>query len=168
MPRAASLSARDVKDRAHALALKGRLEAAVKLIRQHLERQQGDAVLWLRHAELLRKLKRTDSAVTSYRRAAKLLEEEGHLPRARAALVCAQEIAPNHPQLLRDLARLSDEQDGGSPVWPASAEPLVEGVALPLRGPPPARPGLRAVPLDEADSPTDPYCPLFDWLPDPA
>lgn len=129
MFRAAAVpSPREVKDRAHALSLKGRFDAAAKLIHQHLQRDAGDPSLWLQHAELSRKLRRNDLAVSSYRQAAQRLFQAGHASRARAVLVCAKQLAPKDPAVLADLSRIADDARPPSPLRVAAfaAVPVAE------------------------------------------
>lgn len=134
---AAATSPRQVKDKAHALALKGRFDAAAKLIHQHLQRDGSDASLWLQHAELSRRLRRVDAAVTSYREAAQHLFNAGHLARARAALVCAQQLAPGNALVAKDLARMSAEQRPPAPLQAAAFAPVADVDEALFAAPPP-------------------------------
>jgi len=188
MSRAAAVaSPREVKDQAHALALKGRFDAAMRVIDAHLQRDAADPSLWLQHAELSRKLRRVDLAVSSYRQAARLLLRAGHLPRARAALLCAQQLAPRDVSVLADLARVAAESrppprlrlaPAAPPELPPVATAPREADDEPLFAPPPPLPYERdrVTRLDrrrppvvalEDEPPTDPYNPVLDWAPQP-
>jgi tetratricopeptide (TPR) repeat protein len=161
-------SPREVKDLAHALVLKGKLDTAARLLDEHLQRDPADPTLWMQHAELCRKLGRFVLAVASYRQSARLLRKAGHFTRARAALTCAQRLAPRDPSVLADLEVVTAEQRPPPPVLvPVAAAPAypidedVRATRLERR-----RPALAVV--DDLDVVTEPYCPLVDWLLDEA
>lgn len=165
MSAARPLNPRDLKDQAHVLVLRGKLDAAASLIHRHLQqRDTRDPALWMQHADLSRKLGRYDVAIVSYRQCVRLFRTAGHLTRARAALTVALQLAPRDPSLLADQALLAELPPPPRPrlVYPPprkAPEPTSRDRVTRIARPhPPAA-------LDEVmDAPTDPYCPLFDWL----
>lgn len=163
-------SPREVKDLAHALTLKGKLDAAARVLHEHLQRDAADPSLWMQHAELSRKLGRFDLAVASYRHSAKLLRKAGHFSRAKAALHCAQHLSPRDPAVLAELDVVTAELRPPPPVLvavtPAPPQPLDDEGRDRATRLERKRPQLALV--DDADVPTDPYCPLVDWLMDEA
>ena len=98
---------RALKDRAHELMRKGKLEAAADVYATLIARNNKDAALRLHHAELCDRLNRKDRAVASYLVAAHLLVTTGHTARSRAALNAGLRIAPQDPGLRRALRELS-------------------------------------------------------------
>jgi tetratricopeptide (TPR) repeat protein len=96
---------RRLKELASRLISEGRFERAEVLYRQMLTLQPRDANLWLRHAELLKRLERTAPSVTSYRMAAQLLMEAGHTHRAVACLKLALALQPDDVDLVTDIIR---------------------------------------------------------------
>jgi len=97
---------RALKDRAHLLMRKGKLEAAAEVYVDLISRNNKDPALRLHHAELCDRLNRKDRAVASYQVAAHLLVRSGHEARARAALNAGLRIAPKDPGLRRALRDL--------------------------------------------------------------
>lgn len=93
------LNERVEKDRAHALALKGKFDEAIRIYRALLA-QRDDAALYQSLGDVCRKRGLLDDAVKAYFSAAKQLEAQGHLPRARAALAVALQLAPGEPKLV--------------------------------------------------------------------
>ncbi len=85
---------------------RGRHAQAEVLYRQLILNVPRDAQLWVRHAEALRKVSRPEESVESYRRAATLLSEQGHWPRAIAALKLALEMKPDNVDVVSELIRL--------------------------------------------------------------
>lgn len=98
---------RALKDRAHLLMRKGKLEAAADVYAELIARNNKDPSLRLHHAELCDRLNRKDRAVASYQVAAHLLAGSGHVARARAALSCGLRISPADPGLRRALRELT-------------------------------------------------------------
>lgn len=99
------MSARVLKDKASKLLAKGQLERAEVVFRQVLTQAPRDSQTWLKHAEVLKRLGRTRDAVGSYRLAARVLDEEGHHPRAAAALKLALALMPDDVDLIADIIR---------------------------------------------------------------
>jgi hypothetical protein len=98
---------RALKDRAHLLVRKGKLEAAADVYLQLISQNNKCPALRLHHAELCDKLNRKDRAVASYLVAAHLLVTTGHTARSRAALNAGLRISPQDPGLRRALRELS-------------------------------------------------------------
>lgn len=98
---------RALKDRAHQLMRKGKLEAAADVYVQLIARNNKDPALRLHHAELCDRLGRKERAIASYIVAAHLLAASGHTARARAALGCGLRISPTDTGLRRALRELS-------------------------------------------------------------
>ena len=96
---------RRLKEQASRLSAEGRLERAEVLYRQMLTLQPRDSGLWLRHAEVLKRLKRIDPAVSAYRMAAQLLMDVGHGHRAVACLKLAYELQPEDLDLVTEIIR---------------------------------------------------------------
>ena len=96
---------RRLKEQASRLSAEGRLERAEVLYRQMLTLQPRDSGLWLRHADVLKKLGRRESAVSSYRMAARLLMDLGHGHRAVACLKLAHEQLPDDLDLVTEIIR---------------------------------------------------------------
>jgi tetratricopeptide (TPR) repeat protein len=101
---------RRLKELATRLVSDGRYERAEVLFRQMLTLAPRDANLWLRHAELLKRLDRSYPAVTSYRMAAQLLMDVGHAGRAVACLKLALELVPEDIDLVTDIIRFELRQ----------------------------------------------------------
>lgn len=97
---------RVLKDRAHLLIRKGKLEAAADVYLQLIAQNNKDAALRLHHAELCDRLNRKDRAVAGYQVAAHLLVGSGHTARARAAINAGLRIAPQDTGLQRALREL--------------------------------------------------------------
>ena len=156
----------ELKARARAAVVQGRLEHAEVLYRQLLTRVPRDAGAWLRHAETLRRLDRVNDAVWSYRTASTILLAQGHEARAIAGLKLALGLKPDDVDLVTEIIRVELHRHRrlavrGQPGWPSSAQvtevPLEEldrpQLALPMLGPvdlrasagsgvaPPASPG---------------------------
>lgn len=114
-----------------------------------------DSGLWLRHAEVLKRLDRRAAAVTSYRQAAQLLMDAAHGRRAVACLKMALELQPGDVGLVTDIIRFellqrqqreSQAPASTGPMADAATEPAVQPwLALPMlskgeetpSGPPP-------------------------------
>ncbi len=96
----------ELKDRARALVVKGRLEKAEVLYRQVVTLVPGDAPAWIRHAETLKRLNRIAEAVWSYRTAANILRSLGHEGRALASLKIALEFKPDDIDLITEIIRI--------------------------------------------------------------
>ena len=128
---------RRLKELATRLISDGRYERAEVLYRQMLTLAPRDANLWLRHAELLKRLERT-SSVTSYRMAAQLLMDLGHAGRAVACLKLALEQQPDDIDLVTDIIRFElrqRQQERTPPSLPVP--PIVEAyTASPEQGGP--------------------------------
>ncbi len=101
---------RRLKEQASRLSAEGRFERAEVLYRQMLTVAPRDPSLWLRHAELLKRLARTESSVSSYRMAARLLMDAGHAARAIACLKMALELLPDDIDLVTDIIRFELRQ----------------------------------------------------------
>jgi len=117
---------RSLKERAAHLSSQGRFERAEVLYRQLLTHQPRDANLWLRHAEVLRRLDRVDASISSFRMAAQLLESAGHTARAVACLKIALELQPDDVDLVTDIIRFELRQrhtERERPTWPAPLPP---------------------------------------------
>ena len=143
---------RRLKEQASRLSAEGRLERAEVLYRQMLTLQPRDSGLWLRHAEVLKRLQRPDSAVTSYRMAAQLLMEVGHGQRAVACLKLALEQHPDDLDLVTEIIRyelLQLQQERARPSrQAAAAEPQADLLlALPML-PAEPRPSAPRVPVE--------------------
>lgn len=96
----------ELKDRARALVVKGRLEKAEVLYRQVVALVPGDAPAWIRHAETLRRLNRISESVWSYRTAANILRALGHEGRALACLKIALDLRPDDIDLITEIIRI--------------------------------------------------------------
>lgn len=96
----------ELKDRARALVVKGRLEKAEVLYRQVVTLVPGDAPAWIRHAETLKRLSRVSEAVWSYRTASSILRALGHEGRALACLKLALELKPDDIDLITEIIRI--------------------------------------------------------------
>lgn len=94
-----------LKEKASRLSAEGRLAPAEVLYRQLLGAQPRDAALWLKHAEVLKRLERRGPAVNSYRMAARLLMEQGHGQRAVACLKQALEQQPDDLDIVTEIIR---------------------------------------------------------------
>ena len=99
------MSVRAVKEKAAKLVASGQFERAEVLLRQALTQSPRDVQTWLRHAEVLKRLSRNVDAVASYRLAARILDDEGHHPRAVAALKLALSLVPDDVDLIADIIR---------------------------------------------------------------
>jgi hypothetical protein len=100
-----AVGVREVKEKAAKLVAQGQLERAEVLLRQVLTQVPRDAQTWLKHAEVLKRLARPGDAVASYRLAARILDDEGHHPRAVAALKLALALLPDDVDLITDIIR---------------------------------------------------------------
>ncbi|MDX2012370.1 MAG: hypothetical protein SFW67_19395 [Myxococcaceae bacterium] len=99
------MGVREVKEKAAKLVAQGQLDRAEVLLRQVLTQTPRDAQTWLKHAEVLKRLSRPADAVASYRLAARILDDEGHHPRAAAALKLALTLLPDDIDLITDVIR---------------------------------------------------------------
>jgi tetratricopeptide (TPR) repeat protein len=96
---------REFKEKAAKLVAQGQFERAEVLYRQALTQAPRDASTWLKHAEVLKRLSRVGDAVASYRLAARIFDDEGHHPRAAAALKLALALLPDDVDLITDIIR---------------------------------------------------------------
>lgn len=152
-----SVDIRRLKEQASRLSAEGRLERAEVLYRQMLTLQPRDSGLWLRHADVLKRLHRPDGAVGSYRMAAQLLMDLGHGHRAVACLKQALELHPDDLDLVTEIIRYELRQRLHERERPslqhllspldAPHEPLL---ALPMLPPLPSAPRL---PLEVEEQP---------------
>jgi tetratricopeptide (TPR) repeat protein len=126
------------KDLAHALVQKGRLKEALAHYGELSTANPSDSNLLLQCAQLAKRLNQPTRAVTAWWSAAKLLHAAGHDGRARAALACALELAPNDLNLQRAQEAW---RDGAPPIRRLS---LVQPVVL-----------------GDDELPTDPFIPSF-------
>jgi tetratricopeptide (TPR) repeat protein len=126
------------KDLAHALVQKGRLKEALAHYGELSAANPSDSNLLLQCAQLAKRLDQPTRAVTAWWSAAKLLHAAGHDGRARAALACALELAPNDLNLQRAQEAW---RDGAPPIRKLS---LVQPVVL-----------------GDDELPTDPFIPSF-------
>ena len=139
---------RTLKAEAGELLSRGKCAQAEVLYRQMLLLQPRDAQLWVRHAEALKRLSRTEDAVVSYRQAAAMLSEEGHFPRAVAALRLALELRRDDLDLISELIRMELKKNQrelrGAPMPTATrriATPEAR-LALPVLEEPVTNPGI--------------------------
>jgi hypothetical protein len=150
-----------LKDKAHLLVRKGKLEAATEIYLVLISQNCKDPALRLRHAELCDKLNRHDKAVASYLVAAHLLVKDGHKAKAKAAVTCGLRIKPGDTGLLRAMRELSEPPKLALVPPPEPLEddePLESGFQELI--------ARHAEDSDEAQ--TDPYCPLPEWAEDPS
>jgi len=91
---------------ARSLAAKGRYEKAEVLYRQVLTRVPRDASVWVRHAEVLKRLGNGEKAAWSYRTAATILVALGYEARAIACLRLALAFKPDDIDLVTELIRV--------------------------------------------------------------
>lgn len=96
---------RRLREQAAKLSADGRYERAEVLYRQLLTHAPRDHALWLKHAEVLKRLAHVDDAITSYRMSAQLLLDLGHGQRAVACLKIALELRPGDVDLVSDIIR---------------------------------------------------------------
>ena len=172
------------KDRAHALVVKGKLDEAILIYRSLVKQCARDASLRLHLAETCRKRGLIDDSVRAYRESAELYAADGHTARARAALLCALQLAPGEPQLVNALRALRPAEVvrhlalvppvPPSPPVSTSARPRAAS-AEPERWrvkPPPPVPDVEEISDsdvvevgDEAEEcVTEPFLPIFQWL----
>ncbi len=97
---------RALKDEALRLFVKGKYRKAMEAYWKLIQLEPSDPQLRLRHAEASRRAALLGRAVASYRVAAQLLAQEGHLARAQAALKMSIELAPDDPSLAQALRAL--------------------------------------------------------------
>lgn len=137
-----------LKKEAGDLLARGKFAQAEVLYRQMLLLNPRDAQLWVRHAEALKRLSRADDAVESYRRAAGMLAEAGHFPRAVAALRLALELRHDDLDLISELIRTElkknhrEARPGSAPSVTARTRTPVSLLALPVLGEPVTNPGI--------------------------
>jgi tetratricopeptide (TPR) repeat protein len=124
---------RELKEEAGGLWSAGKFAQAEVLYRQMPLLNPRDGQLWVRHAEALRRLGRAGDAVDSYRRASQMLADEGHLPRAIAALRMALELRPEDIDLIAELIRAETRRTRARPrPLPARSETPAALLALPV------------------------------------
>ena len=145
---------RALKDEANRLLAKGKFDRAAALLWEGIRLHGDDAQLRLRHGDACRRAGRSGLAVASYRVAAELLAQSGHLVRAMGAMRLALDIAPRDPALEEAMQRLqrmrATEEPRRPPSYPrlepfeleldSSAEPE------PAQPPPVAEPQVRPYP----------------------
>ncbi len=111
----------------------GQFERAEVLLRQALSQAPRDVQTWLKHAEVLKRLSRDADAVSSYRLAARLLDEAGHHHRAVAALKLGLALLPDDIELITDIIRLEmrarQATAGVRSVFPVSSPSQLLGMA---------------------------------------
>lgn len=140
----------ELKDRARALVVKGRLEKAEVLYRQVVTLVPGDAPAWIRHAETLRRLNRISESVWSYRTAANILRALGHEGRALACLKIALDLRPDDIDLITEIIRIEMHRKRRlerTPLMPAAKESSGSGLLSDLEKPKLALPMLTEVDL---------------------
>lgn len=148
---------RVLKQEAGELLARGKFAQAEVLYRQMLLLHPRDAQLWVRHAEALRRLVRIDDAVDSYRRAAGMLAEAGHFPRAVAALRLALEMRPEDLDLISELIRMElrknqrEVRTASVPPPPPRIPTPDQMLALPILEEPITNPGITIEVLPHAD-----------------
>lgn len=152
-----------LKQEAGDLLAKGKFAQAEVLYRQMLLLHPRDAQLWVRHAEALKRLSRVDDAVDSYKRAAAMLSESGHFPRAVAALKLALELREDDLDLISELIRLELKKNrreaqiahaaptAPQPPPPAKTESSDKLLALPVLEEAITNPGITIEVLPSAD-----------------
>jgi hypothetical protein len=141
---------RPLREEAGDLWARGKFAQAEVVYRQMLLQQPRDPQLWVRHAETLKRLNRVDESIDSYRRAAVMLAELGHMPRAVAALRVALEMRPGDLDLISELIHMEMKKSQRSTRTPASVasaptQPLPtpeEMLALPVLDEPVTKPGI--------------------------
>jgi hypothetical protein len=179
------LKQRELKDKAHTLMRKGKLNAALGIYETLVHDYPKDAALRLHHAELCQKVTRPQAAVQSYLSAARLFSEAGYVARAKAALGCGLRIAPHDSGLLKELKLLNS--DPGSQVktdppkkveapklalvpWTQPIDEQEVRAAAEAEKKSHKTSNLRLVPVAEnlfdEEAVTEPYFPLPDWLED--
>jgi tetratricopeptide (TPR) repeat protein len=137
------VATREVKEKAARLVAQGQFERAEVLYRQALTQAPRDASTWLKHAEVLKRLSRDGDAVASYRLAARIFDDEGHHPRAAAALKLALALLPDDVDLITDIIRseMKTRRPGEAirSVFPISSpSQLLAGVPAPMPSSPSA------------------------------
>ncbi len=139
---------RQLREEAGELSARGKFAQAEVLYRQMLLQYPRDPQLWVRHAETLRRLQRVPEAIDSYQRAAAMLAELGHFPRAVAALRLALELKPDDLDLISELIRLElrknlrEARPAPAAVVVESPETPEERLALPALDEPVTNPGI--------------------------
>ena len=190
--RSSSRSASVAQETAQALVARGEIASAVTLLDRYLSQFDGDWGMWLYFGGLCARSGRRDQAVAAYRASARQLEGDGHLARARDALMSAVRLVPRDEALKRELdrvGRLSRRPPPEVKAGPRVQDPQQTCLLLPVvdprktvnarpapRLPDPAAhitaviPGRKPKPLRSApasfSSPevTDPHCAIFDIL----
>lgn len=119
------MNVRLVKEKAARLVASGQYERAEILLRQALTQSPSDVQTWLKHAEVLKRLSRNADAVSSYRIAARLLDDTGHHHRAVAALKLGLALSHDDIDLITDIIRLEmrarRSNDGVRSLFPVSS-----------------------------------------------
>jgi tetratricopeptide (TPR) repeat protein len=139
---------RHLKEEAGDLWARGKFAQAEVLYRQALLQQPRDPQLWVRHAEALKRLGRTQEAVDSYLQAASMLAELSHFPRAVAAVRLALELKPDDLDLISELIRMElrknvRENRAAAPSVASSRAVTEESMlALPVLEEPVTNPGI--------------------------
>jgi tetratricopeptide (TPR) repeat protein len=152
---------------ARSLAAKGRFEKAEVLYRQVLTRVPRDASVWVRHAEVLKRLGHGEKAAWSYRTAASILVALGYEARAIACLRLALQFKPDDIDLVSELIRVemhrAEHKAHARPAPPppplasleepqlalpmlTEVDPRASGDSVIVRLEPPAPPPPRAAP----------------------
>lgn len=146
-----------LKQEAGDLLARGKFAQAEVLYRQMLLLHPRDAQLWVRHAEALKRLTRIEDAVESYKRAAAMLAEAGHYPRAVAALKLALELRSDDLDLISELIRTELKKNHlqarapTAPAMPAAIPTPTELLALPVLEEAITNPGITIEVLPSAD-----------------
>lgn len=150
-----------LKQEAGDLLARGKFAQAEVLYRQMLLLHPRDAQLWVRHAEALKRLSRVDDAVESYKRAAAMLAESGHFPRAVAALKLALEMRSDDLDLISELIRMELKKNhrearatsamAAAPPVPPAPVTEKEMLALPVLEEAITNPGITIEVLPSAD-----------------
>lgn len=171
--RSAARSQGAIQETAQALVARGELPKAVRLLDRYLSEFDGDWGVWLYFGGLCARLGMRDEAVAAYRACARQLEADGHLERAREALMNAVRLCPRDASLKREVLQV------GTPPKPKPDPAQQTYLLLPKVEPKPApRPKLpdpkvhltAVIPgrvKRRSSAPpevTDPYIAIFDIL----
>lgn len=120
-----AVGVRELKEKASSLVGSGHFERAEVLLRQALLLAPRDPQTWLKHAEVLRRLSRHRASASSYRLAARILDDEGHHARSIAALKLALTLLPDDVDIITDIIRSEmkarQTTDGVRSMFPVSS-----------------------------------------------
>lgn len=114
-----------MQERAQALAARGDVVGATRLMDEFLSAHDGDWGSWLYLAGLHARLGRTGPAVAAYQACARQLEGEERYERARAALQHALRLTPEDESLAQEISRLEGLAHGLREVPPPPPAPSV-------------------------------------------